>query len=354
MNNPPPLTEVIQLFQERFDKDKTLGMLLKGKGSFINCYNSFTHRLHGRCDTLGANSGRFTHSKPNVSQAPRDPEFRKLISVPSDKLFVDVDAEALELCILGHYLAPYDGGHFAEAVYSGDKAIGTDIHTINMKRIGTPNRDVTKTVTYAMCYGAGKAKIGYGVWDRTPFDYTQLEYDVAKENILNRCIYTEGEYLFPLAKSTYIPMTEDLVLSSIYGSKIVDNFKNNIPGYNDLIVDTERRIIDSRLQALDGRWLFIRAIHKALNSLLQGGGAISMKYVSREAFKQLSKKFVYGRDFAKILDIHDALNYEIIPQIKDEVNEILIQAFKTASDQLNLARPIKGAPAFGHNQQETH
>lgn len=52
--------------------------------------------------------------------------------------------------------------------------------------------------------------------------------------------------------------------------------------------------------------------------------------------------------------IKDALNYEIIPQIKDEVKEILIQAFKTASDQLNLARPIKGAPAFGHNQQETH
>lgn len=353
MNNPL-LIEVIHLFQERFEKDKILGMLLKGKGSFINCYNSFTHRLHGKVDTLGTTTHRMTHRQPNITQLSKDPDCRKLICVPEDKLFVGADGSAIELAILGHYLAPYDKGHFAEAVYSGEKSKGTDIHTINMKRIGTPNRDATKTVSYAITYGAGKAKIGYSVWDRTPFKYTQVEYDLAKENILNRSVYIEGEYLFPLAKSTYVPVNEDLILSAIYGSMIVENFKNNVPGYLDLLRDIENRIIDNRLQGLDGRWLYVRAKHKALNVILQNGGAVYMKYTSRLIWKELAKRFTYGTQWAKILDIHDDLNYEIVPEIKEDVKEIIINAYEQAGKDLGMYRSVKCDPSFGHNQQETH
>jgi len=33
----------------------------------------------------------------NITQVPKDPEFRKLLCVPKDKLLVDVDADALIL-----------------------------------------------------------------------------------------------------------------------------------------------------------------------------------------------------------------------------------------------------------------
>lgn len=74
---------------------KDLGQLLLGDNSLIKLYNPETHRLHGKVDSLGANTARCTHSLPNITQLPRDPEFRKLLCVPKDKLLVDVDADAL-------------------------------------------------------------------------------------------------------------------------------------------------------------------------------------------------------------------------------------------------------------------
>lgn len=50
----------------------------------------------------------------------------------------------------------------------------------------------------------------------------------------------------------------------------------------------------------------------------------------------------------------DAVNLEIIPSIKDDVKEILINGFKQASDLLGLKYQVKGEPHFGANQQETH
>mgnify|MGYP003390662386 FL=1 len=48
------LEEVLNLVKDYLKISKDLSMLLEGKGSFINCYNSTTHRVHGKVDTLGA------------------------------------------------------------------------------------------------------------------------------------------------------------------------------------------------------------------------------------------------------------------------------------------------------------
>ena len=354
MNNPPPLTEVIQLFQERFVKDKILGMLLKGKGSFINCYNPFTHRLHGRCDTLGTASGRFSHNKPNVTQMSKDPQCRELLCVPEGKKFIDIDGDALEAALLGHYLAPYDKGYFAEAVYSGNKDVGTDIHTINQKVTGLPTRDAAKTFLYSTMYGAGASKVGMSVWNREPFEYSDFEYASAKERVLNRCVNIEGEQYFPLGKSTYVPLDKELIEATIYGAKIVDAFREGTVGYKQLIEDKTRLIENQRIQAIDGRYLLVRSEHKVLNILIQSAGAIYMKYVLIDMMNNLSAKWTHGKEFAFILNIHDGISLETIPEIAEEVCEILNQAFTNASIQLNLARPVKAKAHIGTNQQNTH
>ncbi|RUT50962.1 hypothetical protein [Campylobacter fetus] len=59
-------SEVLNLVQEYLKLGKDLSMLLEGKGSFINCYNPNTHRLHGKVDTLGAGTHRCTHSVPRI------------------------------------------------------------------------------------------------------------------------------------------------------------------------------------------------------------------------------------------------------------------------------------------------
>ena len=88
------LNEVLDLTKQYLKLGKDLSMLLEGTGSFIHNYNPKTHRIHGKVDTLGAVTGRCTHSLPNITQLPKTKEFRELLTVPDNKVLIDVDAGA--------------------------------------------------------------------------------------------------------------------------------------------------------------------------------------------------------------------------------------------------------------------
>ena len=290
----------------------------------------------------------------NITQVPKDPEFRKLLCVPEGKLLVDVDADALELVMLGHYLGPYDNYEFAHTVDTGDKSKGTDIHTVNQHRVGLPTRDLAKTFIYSVCYGAGETKIGIQVWNKEPFEYTQQEYATALEKIEKRIVLLDGKKFYPIAKGTLAPYNEDLIYQTIYGARTSQMFRDNTKGYRKLVEETTKSIKDSKIVGLDGRLLNVRAEHKAFNLLLQSAGAIFMKYYLVEVDRQLRALYTHGKEFAYVSNIHDAINLEILPEIKDSVRDILTNSFKTASDELGLKYQVHGEPNFGANQYETH
>lgn len=56
----------------------------------------------------------------------------------------------MELKILAHYLYPFDGGAYDYAIEKGDKADGTDVHSMAQKAMGLPTRDAAKTATYGI------------------------------------------------------------------------------------------------------------------------------------------------------------------------------------------------------------
>lgn len=92
---------------------------------------------------------RHRHSHPNIGQVPSDrkpygKEARELFTVPPGWKLVGSDASSLELRCLAHYMAPYDGGEYGEAVLHGDKSEGTDAHSLNAKALGV-DRDTAKT-----------------------------------------------------------------------------------------------------------------------------------------------------------------------------------------------------------------
>lgn len=124
---------------------KDLGQLSEGDNSLLSVLRS-DGRFHGRVDTIGANTGRMTHSAPNITQTPKSKEFRELHRSTPGMTFIDVDADQLELVMLGHFLGPYDNYKYAKIVDSGDKSKGTDIHTMNQKAAGLPTRDAAKTL----------------------------------------------------------------------------------------------------------------------------------------------------------------------------------------------------------------
>lgn len=256
--------------------------------------------------------------------------------------------------MLGHYLGPYDNYEFAHTVDTGDKSKGTDIHTVNQRRVGLPTRDLSKIFIYSTIYGAGETKLGIQVWNKEPFEYTAQEYATALEKIENRIEIIDGKKFYPIAKGTLAPFEDDLIYQTIYGARVSQMFRDNTKGYRELLEATIASVKNDKIVGLDGRLLNVRAKHKAFNLLLQSAGAIFMKYYLVEVDRQLRSLYTHGKEFAYVSNIHDALNLEINPEIKDSVKDILTKGFKTASDQLGLKYQVHGTPHFGANQYETH
>jgi hypothetical protein len=74
-----------------------------------------------------------------------------------------------------------------------------------------------------------------------------------------------------------------------------------------------------QLRSHDGRMLNIRAQHSALNTLLQGGGAVVMKkalVLAYDAF--LARGWQHGREFAFVANVHDEFQMEVMPEYATE------------------------------------
>lgn len=334
--------------------NKDYAMLIGGDGSFINCYNPDTHRLHGKIDTIGAISNRCTHSKPNLTQFPKTKEFRELLTVPEGRALIDMDIDALELTVLGHYLGPYDDYEFAKAVDSGKKENGTDIHTLNQKRTGLPSRDAAKRMIFATVYGCGATKLGNMLWDGSDFEYTQAEYIQAKATLLKKAKTINGKLCLPFDKNQYEEMTENAILAAIYGQQVLAKLRDGLKGYKEFSEWAAKSIVNNHITALDGRKLFITEPHKVLNLYIQSAGAIYMKYLLCNIEKELSSKYKYTEDYMYVSNIHDALNIECRPEIAEDICETLKKQCKATSEQLGFKYPLKGNPAIGKSQWDTH
>lgn len=132
------------LLCEYLELTKIMGMLADGNNGWLKLVRD--GKLHGRVITCGAVTGRCTHNSPNLAQIPAHGTYghacRSLFRVdPARPGWVQVgaDASGLELRMLGHYMARYDGGAYVRELLDGD------IHTANQKAAGLATRDSAKT-----------------------------------------------------------------------------------------------------------------------------------------------------------------------------------------------------------------
>lgn len=292
---------------------KLLGQLSDGNNAWLKCVNPETNRIYGSVDTLGAVSRRCTHSYPNMAQVPSNKAFkghecRALFTVPKGKKLVGCDADALELRTLSHYMARHDDGKYAKAVDEGDKDNGTDIHTLNQKAAGLPTRDDAKTFIYAFLYGAGDAKLG-----------------------------------------TIVKGTSD------DGKKLKNAFFKKIPAIKELLEGVKEVYKKNKtLKALDGNPFYIRSDHSALNTLLQGAGAIVMKVWLIFADQNLKKKYTAGSQYEFVLNVHDEAQVECDEDIAEDVAKILEDSFNNVTEYFNFRIPIRGTADIGDTWAETH
>ena len=270
-------------------------------------------RVHGRVITNGAVTGRMTHMSPNMAQVPNSgaiygPECRALWTVEKGNKLVGIDASGLELRMLAHYM---NDNAYTHEVLSGD------IHTANQTAAGLQTRNQAKTFIYAFLYGAGSSKIG------------SIVGGSAKE-----------------------------------GQKLIDSFLRNTPKLKELREKVARIYAkEARLPGLDGRKLLVRSEHSALNTLLQGAGAIVMKKAVVILHKRLNRAKIWHQFVA---NVHDEWQIECkeadaetvgklgVQSIADVVKELEVLDDNPPNPKKRLRCPLAGEYKVGNNWKETH
>ena len=257
-------------------------------------------RVHGKVITNGAITSRMSHSSPNMAQVPAvyspyGKDCRELWVVPSGYKLVGVDASGLELRILSHYM---NDKEYINEVINGD------IHSTNQTLAGLETRDIAKTFIYAFIYGAGNKKLG---------------------TICGR--------------------------SESYGREIKNRFLKRLPSLAKLRTRVELAVKKGWLKGLDQRKLIIRQKHSALNTLIQGGGAIAMKKALVILSDYISQ---YKIDAIPVVNVHDEFQYQVKEEQADRFGTLAVKSIVDAGEQLGLRCSLNGEYKIGNNWKETH
>ena len=300
--------------------NKRIGQISEGKQAWLKYYMEDTGRIHGYVNPMGTVTFRMSHSHPNIAQCPASyspygPECRSCFIVPKGYKLVGCDAAGLEARCLGHFLAPFDGGAYADMVINGKKEDGTDVHTVNAKVLKC-SRDDAKTWFYAFIYGAGNGKLGA---------------------ILGK--------------------------DSKHGAASKAAFKKSLPALAKLLSAIEKAYKQrGHLLGIDGRKLQVRSIHAALNVVLQSAGALLMKKALVIADQNLqyygltnSETGVDGEyAYEFVANVHDEFQAEVLEELTDIVGEIFENSIRVAGEVFNWQCPLDAEYMVGDSWNETH
>lgn len=266
--------------------------------SWLEAQDPETERVHGYVNTNGAVTGRMTHSKPNLAQVPASyspygKACRGVWVASQGRVLVGCDASQLELRCLAHYMKDEK---YKQEILEGD------IHTANMKAAGLIDRDRAKTLIYALTYGAGDAKLGTIVGG-----------------------------------------------SKQEGARLRKKFLEGTPALKRLIAQVGRAYQRGYLKGLDGRKLWVRSEHSALNTLLQSMGAVIMKKALVNLVDSASHL-----DYNILGNIHDEWQLEARPEQADELGQLAVEAIRKTEHDFNLFCPMDGEYKIGDSWAETH
>ena len=291
-------SDIATKFLRCLELKKLLGILCEGVNAWLKLVTT-SSRIHHHC-SVATNTFRCAHRRPNVSQTPSDLRFRALFTATDGLVMCGADLSGIELRMLAHYLARYDGGRYADILLTGD------IHQVNADKIGISRRQV-KTVSYAFLYGAGDQKLGISV------DPGLSPSKAKKKGKEIRAAYVEA-----------------------------------IDGLDQLLKAVKRRGEQGFIKGIDGRKILVDSPHKALNYLLQGSAGIIAKrqmVIANENLPPTAHQLGF---------IHDELQYEVHKHHSKDLAFLLELSAVMAGEYYSLRCPIAAEAKIGKTWADVH
>lgn len=292
---------------------------IDGKGGWLKFLKG--DRVHGSVITNGAVTGRCTHSKPNLANVAKDPALRSCWIAKEGWDLVSCDASGLEIRVIAHFVAKYDGGILAKRVVS------KDIHNENKALCNLQGRDSAKTLLYGGIYGGSPKKVGAIVREDPTYENDPRPIEEIGEDIKERM-----SYLF-------------------------DGVERLLKQLG-LVISQRKYVV-----GLDGRKIPLRKSRKAdkylpsgaLNSVAQGCGALIMKLYYINFWNNMKEEgYAHGVDYGLVANVHDENLYECRPEISDHTRDISNRAIQLVEEELDFKTKLEMGFGKGQNWSEIH
>jgi len=299
---------------------KLLGQLSDGDNGWLR--HERDGYVHGSINTIGTQTHRLSHFAPNMGQVDKkDGRMREVWLPDEGHVLVGVDADAIELCCLAHWLFKYDDGEYQEALLHGTKEEGTDVHSRTMRLLEFPDRNPAKTAVYATLYGAGNRKLAQ------------------------------------ISREAGGPIKD--------GAEIRRRINTGIKGFGELSKAISKRADKGWFKALDGRRIKVDSEHRCLNYLLQSTAAIAMKkaleifhYDNAPAAGFLCSTSTVNhftsRHYCYVANVHDEVQLTAHPDSSEELGQLMAKSITDAGQALGMNCPLSGTYQIGNNWKETH
>jgi len=291
-------TDIALQFLTLLDLTKKLGMISEGVNAWQKLVTT-SSRIHHHC-SVATSTFRCAHRSPNLAQVPSDERFRRLFTASPNLSMVGCDLAGVELRMLAHYLARWDGGRYAKVLLHGD------IHQENADKIGV-SRKLVKTISYAFLYGAGDQKLGLS-YDK------QLSPDKAKKK----------------------------------GKEIRKAYIDAIPGLEKLLEGVHKASEKGFVRGIDKRKILVDSKHKSLNYLIQGSSAVLAKkwmLLTHENLPPTAKQLAF---------VHDELQFECKEEDVEDLKFLLELSATQAGEYYNLRCPIAAESKSGSTWADVH
>jgi len=268
---------------------------------------------------------------------------KETVTVVNRMAMVGCDASGLENRMLANRL---NDPELTELVLG-------DLHTLLWKALEPylASRDTTKNWEYAFFYGAADFKLG------TMLDHCD---EITEEEAI-----THGYYEIQRGKNKGMwkqekgrALTFRQVMFTINGWRSRKAISEKIPALGDLIDNVVEASKQGYLVGFDGRRLVMRRgydggvqTHKALNTLLQGDGALIMKAAQVQLWMWLQAE---GIEAYFLNTVHDEFQLECYPSDRFRVAQLAEESIRWAGRHFNLCVPLDAEAKIGIHWGETH
>lgn len=307
--------EIVGKILEHRGLKKLLGTYIDALPLLIN---KETGKIHTSFNQTVTATGRLSSSNPNLQNIPIRNEDGKEIRkafIPDDGCeFFSADYSQIELRIMAHLSGD---ANMIEAFREGDDihaATAAKVYKIGIDDVTREQRSKAKTANFGIIYGISV----FGLAERMNVDRKE-----ARELI-------DGYF------ATYPQIKE-------YMDKSIERAREQ--GYIETIFGRKRYLpdINSRNSVVRGY-----AERNAINAPIQGSAADIIKVAMVRIYQRFQSESIQSK---MILQVHDELNFSVLPEEKEKVQKIVIEEMENA---YRMQVPLRADCGWGSNWLEAH